>query len=298
MKIIEFPNVNIYSEKPKVFALGKFESLHIGHKEIFSRAREIANENGYELGIMIFNEREKDNILSLEERIMFLREYKPDYIMIFNRTKENFSKTKEEFEEHLKLINTKEVVIGEDFTYGNNREGDSQSISKIFKSNVVEDVKEAGEKVSTTRVFESINKADLEEYRKLMNHYFFYSGKVVKGLGNGKKFGMPTANVDYPTYKLDIHDGIFYSYVIYDGKRMPSLTSISSNPTLDAKTKTYETYIYDFDKDIYGEEIYVELIVKYRDPIKFNSIDELIEMLQKDKILGKEYFNTLKKGKI
>ncbi|NQX83291.1 MAG: hypothetical protein HRS50_01065, partial [Mycoplasmataceae bacterium] len=182
--------------------------------------------------------------------------------------------------------------------YGFNREGNLETINNFFNLEILEDVKLKEIKYSTTNIIKTIYNQDLIKYKNLMNQYFSYKGIIVKGLGNGKKFGMPTANVTYPVKKIDIGEGIFYSYVTYNKKRWNSLTSISYNPTLGANNKTYETFIYDFNENIYGKEIFVELIEKYRDPIKFSSIDELIKKLDEDKKIGKEYFIDLKKGKI
>lgn len=285
MKHIIFPTTTEFSNKPKVFVLGKFESIHLGHRKVLARAKEIALENKYEYGAMIFSQRPSDNLYSIEERIMFINEYKPDYIWEFTPNKENFSITHLEFEEMLLSMNVKTIVVGKNFMYGNNRQGNLETLKKKFEVIAFEI-----DEFSTTSVIQSIIDSDYVKFKELMNHYFFYKGNVVKGLGNGKKFNMPTANVEYPKYKISVNEGIYYSYVIYDGMRMPSLTSVSNNPTLNAKKITYETYIYDFDKDIYGEEIYVELVEKIRDPIKFESIEKLVDQLEKDKEIGREYF--------
>lgn len=286
MKKIIYPSTENINSNPKVAVLGKFETLHKGHKFLIWQGRQRADQESKELLVMFFSEREKDNFYSLEERLMFADQYKIDYALIFEPVKDNFAHKHTEFERYLKDLGVTDVIVGDDFRYGNNREGNIDTLSKEFNVQVINE--QASEKVAyrTSNLIKAIKEDDLETYKEIMDHYFFYKGKVVKGLGNGKKFGMPTANVEYPDYKIDINDGIYYSYVIYDGQRLPSLTSISYNPTLDAKEKTYETYIYNFDKDIYGEELYVELIEKYREPIKFNSIEELVAKLDEDKKLG------------
>ncbi len=292
MKLIKFPEqINNENNNPVVVVLGKFESIHLGHRELILEARKKSTEINGELLIMLFSQRKNKNFYSMEERIMFLKEYNPDYILEFEPNANNFALSYKKFNEYLKSFNTQHVVCGHDFKYGSNREGNVSTLEEEFNVIKLNELKFNNKSVRTSNIYDSLMSDDLNSYKEMMGHYFFYKGKVVKGKGNGKKFGMPTANVEYPKYKIDINEGIYYSYVIYDGQRLPSLTSISNNPTLDAKEITYETYIYNFDKDIYGEEIYVELIDKYRDPIKFNSIDELIEALQEDKKLGEKYFN-------
>ncbi len=291
MQKIIYPSTENISSNPKVAVLGKFESMHKGHKFLLWQGRQRACKESKELLVMFFSQREKDNFYSLEERLMFADSFKIDYALIFEPTKDNFTTKHTEFEQYLKDLGVTDVIVGDDFRYGYNREGNVDTLSKEFSVQVINEQSNEKFAYRTSNLIKALHEDDLETYKEIMEHYFFYKGEVVKGLGNGKKFGMPTANVEYPSYKIDINDGIYYSYVIYDGQRLPSLTSISSNPTLNATEKTYETYIYNFDKDIYGEQIYVELIEKYRDPIKFDSIEELIAKLEEDKKLGLNYFN-------
>lgn len=292
MKVINFPNkLNNENSNSIVAVLGKFNAMHLGHRELLKKGRELADENNSELLVMFFSEKESGNFYSFTERVMFATEYTPDYILEFEPKAENFNKTHIEFEDYLKENGVTDIICGHDFQYGKDREGNIDTLKEKFNVEVIDEFMINGKPVRSKTVYESIVTGDLKTFKEMMGYYFFYNGKVVRGMGNGKKFNMPTANVEYPKGKLNISEGIYYSYVIYKEKRLPSLTSISKNPTLDAQKVTYETYIYDFDEEIYGEEIFVELVEKYRDAIKFNSVEELIEALDKDKKLGLKYFN-------
>ncbi|BDU67691.1 MAG: riboflavin biosynthesis protein [Candidatus Tyloplasma litorale] len=291
-KIIKFPSIEKFSKKEKIIALGKFYSIHIGHKKILKTASDIAKKKELEFGTMIFSQRKIDNFYSLEERMEFINEFNPDFFLIFNPTKKNFSISYKEFENYLEKINVKEIVVGKDFKYGHNQEGDVSTLKKKFNVTIIKEIKNQKEKISSKKIFEELCKDNLDYYLKSLGHYFFYKGKVIHGKGIGTELDMPTANVEYPAYKININDGIYYSYVTYKNNKFPSLTSISTNPTISNDNKrTYESFIYNFDKTIYDEEIKVELIEKYRDPIKFDSIEELKNKLSQDKELGKTYFN-------
>ncbi len=292
MKIIKFPEINIEKSNNGIVAvLGKFEGMHLGHLELLKKGREIANENNLELLIMMFSQKAESNFYSFEERVMFANASKIDYVLEFEPNKENLSFNWKQFNEYLLSIGVKSVVCGHDFRYGQNREGSIETLSKDFEVLSIDEFKIDGASIRTSLLYESLDTDDLLKYKDTTGHYFFYKGIVVRGLGNGRKFGMPTANVEYPSYKINVNEGIYYSYVIYEGQRLPSLTSISTNPTLNADKVTYETYIYNFDEDIYDKEIYVELIEKFREPIKFESIEKLIDQLEEDKVTGKKYFN-------
>ncbi len=290
MKVIKYKEELDNTNKDIVAVLGKFESMHLGHKKLIRVASEFAYDNNSNLMLMMFSQREEGNFYSFKERVMFAKEFEIDYILEFEPNEENLSNTWEDFNLYLKNIGVTKVVCGPDFKYGKDREGNLETLKVDFEVKEIAEVLLDGLPIRTTTLFNAIKNDDLDLYKKMTGHYFFYDGVVVRGFGNGKKFGMPTANVSYPKHKININEGIYYSFVIYDGKRMPSLTSISKNPTLNAKEVTYETYIYNFDEDIYDEVIYVELIEKYRDPIKFNSIEELVDKLAEDKELGKDFF--------
>lgn len=291
MKKILFPQIIDSNNNRRVVVLGKFESMHIAHMKLIEEGRKIADNFNSDLIVMMFSEKENNNIYSLEERVMFAKKFNPNYILEFTPNKDNFNNSWEEFNSYLKENNVIKVVCGKDFKYGKNREGNIETLKKNFDVYEIEEIKIKNEPIKTSAIISCLKNDDLIKFKDMMNHYFFYKGKVVKGKGNGKKFNMPTANVEYPKYKIGINEGIYYSFLIHNGKRMPSLTSISKNPTLGENEVTYETYIFNFDKDIYYEDVYVELIEKYRNPIKFESINKLIEALKEDKKLGKKYFN-------
>ncbi len=292
MKKLIFPeNYKNESGKNIVAVLGKFELIHLGHKSLIKAGREIANQIDGDLMLMMFSQRLKDNFYTFEERVMLASQVKLDYVLQFDPKPDNFAKTWKDFNDYLKSMGVTHIVCGPDFVYGNNREGDIETLRGDFEVKVMEELLIDGVPVRTTNILKALQSDDLDTFRKMMSHYFFYKGEVVHGLKNGRKFGMPTANVRYPKEKIKVNDGVYHSYVIYNGLRMPSLTSISNNPTLNGKETTYETFIYDFHKEIYGEEIFVELIDKYRDPIKFDSIEQLVEKLKEDKKLGKKYFD-------
>ncbi len=94
MKRILFPEqINTENNNPKVVVLGKFESIHLGHRKLLEKGRQIATDEGKELVVMLFSEREINNFYSMEERLMFISEYKPDYVLEFKQVEENFKHT-------------------------------------------------------------------------------------------------------------------------------------------------------------------------------------------------------------
>ena len=117
------------------------------------------------------------------------------------------------------------------------------------------------------------------------------SGIVTKGKQRGKELGFPTANILLP---VAIDEGIYISHTIINNALFPSLTFIGASKTFNETKFQAETYILNFDRDLYGEEIRIELIKKIRNNKKFSSSDELIEQMNRDKMEAEEYFNENK----
>ncbi len=291
--IIRFPKPihNLNSDKNIVAVLGKLETMHKGHLKLIAKGRKIANTHNSQLLVMLFSERTRDNFYSFEERIMFANKYNPEYYLSFEPNPTNLQNDWKSFNKYLADAGVTHVVCGHDFRYGRNREGNIETLWEDFKVYEYEEIFVEGRNARTSELKKCVDEDDLVAFKEIMGHYFFYKGIVKRGKQKGRELGMPTINVEYPRYKLTVNEGIYFSYVIYDGKRWPSLTSISTNPSFnDGDDLKYETYIYDFNKEIYGEEVYVEIIDKIRDPIKVDSLDELKEILDQDKKLGEKFF--------
>lgn len=291
MKKTNFPKAKIFSNNPKVIVLGKFNSLHQAHLKLLEKAKCISEKENKELVIMMFCEKGTDNILSFEEKIKKLNKYLPTYLLFFKPNKKNFSITKDEFIKWLKKINVDSIVVGENFRFGNKAQGSTKDLKNNFKHvDVVNLLKYNSEIISTKKITTFLERKDFKMFKEFYGDFFSYEGNVVKGKSYGKKLNMPTANVDYPKDKFDLESGVYFSYAEYKNKTYPSLTSIAFNPTFNAKKKTYETFIFNFDKDIYGEILKIKIIDFYREQIKFDSFDELKEQLVKDKKRGEHFF--------
>ncbi len=291
--IIRFPKPirNLDNNKNIVAVLGKLETMHKGHLKLIAKGRKIANAHNAQLLVMLFSERTKDNFYSFDERIMFANKYNPEYYLSFEPNPTNFKTDWKSFNKYLSDAGVTRVVCGHDFRYGKNREGGIDTLWEDFKVYEYDEIFVEGRNARTSELKKCVENDDLVAFKEIMGHYFFYKGIVKRGKKLGRQLGMPTINVEYPRYKLTINEGIYFSYVIYDGRRFPSLTSISTNPSVnDGDDLKYETYIYDFDKEIYGEEVYVEIIDKIRDPIKTDSLEELKQILDQDKKLGEKFF--------
>ena len=171
MKKIIYPSTENVCSHSKVAVLGKFESMHKGHKFLLWQGRQRADQESKELLVMFFSQREKDNFYSLEERLMFANEYKIDYALIFEPTKENFTTKHTEFEQYLKDLGVTDIIVGDDFRYGNNREGNVDTLSKQFSVQVINEQSNEKFAYRTSNLIDAMKQDDLETYKEIMDHF-------------------------------------------------------------------------------------------------------------------------------
>jgi len=140
-----------------------------------------------------------------------------------------------------------------------------------------------GIKIGSTRIREDLDKGDLSEANFLLGREYTITGKVIKGHGIGKRLGFATANIDFTNYLLP-KLGVYFTKVIVDDKEYYGMTNVGKRPTFADTKITLETYIFDFNKDIYGETIGIKFIQFLRDEYYFSNKEDLIEQIKMDRI--------------
>ena len=181
----------------------------------------------------------------------------------------------------------KGLVVGPDFQMGKNREANVSKLSTLgkkqgFTLNVI-DVKEIkGLTVRSTSVRDALREGKIEEASKILGRNYSVEGNIVEGEKRGRQLGFPTANFDISADICIPANGIYATFIHVNGKQYLSATSIGTNPTFDVKQRTVETFIMDFNQNIYGFRPKLEFVSKLRDEIAFDSINLLIEQMTKD----------------
>ena len=194
----------------------------------------------------------------------------------------------------LDTLHSDEIIVGDNFRFGKNRTGDVRILKKLsslssYKFFSVPAVKRQGRIVSSSLIRTCLLKGDVEKANALLGHPFEIEGTVIKGHSRGKKLGFPTANIS--SKNEIIPQGIFFSYVCFQGQIFPSLTNIGTSPTFGPSKTQIESYIIDFNESLYGQTQKIHLLKKFRNEIKFNSSEPLIEQLKKDLAAAKSFFN-------
>lgn len=289
-----------------VVTLGNFDGVHLGHQEIFSRVRERAKEiqgtslvytfHPHPLSVLTAG-RQFLNITTLEEKLKLIEKAGIDVVICEPFTLEFSQLTAEEFVKNILWgqIGTKEIFVGEDYTFGSKRQGNIYFLSTMGKSlnfrvKIIESQVKDSIIVKSSKIRELIQMGEVEIARRLLGRYYSIAGQVIKGKGRGITLGYPTANIK-PNKALHPGIGVYAVWVKYENNQFPGAMNIGYNPTFSGPELSFEVHILDFNRDLYGKEIEISFVVRIREEKAFASPDELREKIDKDvsearKILG------------
>lgn len=297
-----YTNIEDFKSIPNpVVTTGTFDGVHLGHQKIISRLKEIAKTENGETVLLTFYPHPRmvlfpdDNELKMlntqQEKIDLLEQYGIDHLIIYPFTKEFSRLTSVEFVRNILVntIQTKRLVIGYNHHFGRNREGSFEHL-KEYGPLYGFDVEEIPAKdidsieISSTKIRNALLSGDVKTANNYLGHNFSITGKVVGGKKLGRTIGYPTANIDInDKYKIIPADGVYAVNVIHDGKILEGMLNIGNNPTVEGKGRSIEVNIFNFDKEIYGDDATIIFIERLRDEVKFNGLEQLKEQLAKDK---------------
>lgn len=289
-----------------VVAIGKFDGFHRGHQKLM---QELEKQQKRGLSTVVFTFVPspaaffsagkipiQDLTTTVEKRKIF-EQAKLDYLIEYPFFQEIADMEPEKYicEVLVKQLHAKCIVAGEDVSFGKKGAGNAQLLKSMAKEYgyeviIIDKVQYDGREVSSTYVREEVKSGNLELVKQLLGQPYHVSGTIVHGKKLGRTLGMPTVNILPPKEKLLPPNGVYYSYVTIDKKQYPSITNIGIKPTVDDRCLTgVESYIYDFEQDIYGKEIEVFLLKYKRPEMCFDSVENLKKQMQSDLADGRLY---------
>lgn len=301
MKIIN----GLENFEPLPFAVvtaGTFDGVHVGHQKILKRLTEIAKANNGQSVLITYwphprlvigssNNAELRLLSSFEEKAYLLANYGLDYLLVLSFTPEFAQLSSQDFVQQIlkDKIGTRKLVIGYDHRFGKNREGSFEHLQANagqygFEVEEIsrQDVDDVG--VSSTRIRKAIENADIQTANHYLGSYYLLSGQVVKGQQIGRTIGFPTANIaiDEP-HKLIPAQGVYAVRAFCGGNYWNGMLNIGTRPTVNGQNQSVEVNLFDFNQDIYGEKIRLELVAFMRPEQKFVNLAALQLQLYADK---------------
>lgn len=289
MKVIDYSKK---SSEPVILVLGFFDCLHIGHLKLIERARKIASETKSKVCLFTFENADTTDggsVLSFSERAEKAERHGVEIVLKANFDERFRSTAPEEFLGELySTLDIKGIVCGYDYTFGFKAEGKVDTLAEFCKEKkipleVVEKQEFNGVRISTTLVKSLLKEGKIAEANEILGEPYFMDGVVVEGRQVGRTLGFPTANTEADETKFKIKDGVYKTLVVVDGKEYEGITNYGARPTFGLTSVTVETYLKNFDGNLYGKKITVKFLAYIRDIVKFSDKNELVKQLERDK---------------
>ena len=284
-----------------VITTGSFDGVHTGHAQIIAQLlKEAENINGTPV-LITFYPHPKQIVQIKDKPLFVINTPQEKYVLLQNMGIKNivvvpFDKSFSELSAQdyinkflVQKFNPAIVVVGYDHRFGNNREGDFDLLKKAGANNGFE-VKEIPEHIlkditiSSTKIRNAIQTGNIEMAASYLGYDYFFSGKVIQGNRLGRTIGYPTANVFVENEnKLIPADGVYAVDIQLVERKLKGMMNVGMRPTVDGKQRTIEVNIFNFDEDIYGEDLKITLKKHLRSELKFAGLDELKAQLARDK---------------
>ncbi|MEG1778999.1 MAG: bifunctional riboflavin kinase/FAD synthetase [Oscillospiraceae bacterium] len=304
--MIVFTSLENIKTPPTAIALGLFDGVHMGHQEVIQYAV-AAKKEGLIPAVFTFTtggtsdarpESKKDSqyILTNDLKEKFLEEIGIETIFQIPFL-EFRGLTPEQFVKNIVIdtFNAKKIICGFNFHFGKNASASAEDMIKIAHKYDVEVIKVDGvmwdgDAISSTRIRNSLYEGDISSVNAMLNKPYAIRGKVMYGNRIGRTIQFPTINQYFGKDQLVPRHGVYASFVEVDGKIHPGVTNIGTKPTIGVNDPLSETYILDFDRDLYGEYITLNLLEFIRPEQKFDGIDSLRAQIAKDTVTAQHIY--------
>jgi len=301
---------NYDNRQPSVVTIGTFDGVHIGHRKILERLIAYGREHQLQSTLLTFFPHprmvlQKDNQIKLlntiEEKSAILERLGLDCLIIHPFTLEFSRKSATDFVREILVekLRVKRIIIGYDHRFGRNRNAnirDLQSFGNILEFSVEEiPAQEIDEvSVSSTKIRKALESGDLETANAYLGYEYMLTGTVEAGKKLGRDLGFPTANLRIEAnYKLIPASGVYLVRSALSGREVYGMMNIGTNPTVDGSRRHIEVHFFDYQGDLYGSPLQVDLLKRIRDERKFDSLDALKNQLGQDRLRAQELIRGL-----
>lgn len=297
---------NFINEEKTFVTIGTFDGVHYGHQKILEKLILEAKKTGKKSVLLTFfphprmvlqKDASIELINTITEREKLLKKTGLDYLIIHPFSREFSRTTALEFVRDILVnkFNISKLIIGYDHHFGKNREGNIQQLTEysyLYDFTVEEipaqDVDDVS--VSSTKIRHALHAGNLKTANRYLGYNFMLNGVVVNGKKLGGKIGYPTANISIEEdYKLIPKTGVYVVKATINKNSVFGMMNIGNRPTVNGNYQTIEVHFFDFNQDLYGKKLTIELLYFLRNEEKFDSLDALIHQLKEDEKTAKNY---------
>jgi riboflavin kinase/FMN adenylyltransferase len=292
---------------PTLLTIGVFDGVHLGHLHLLGHLAARAREQGCTAGVVTFKSHpekvlgRRDTlpwICTLQERVRLLKAAGMGVVAPVTFTRGVAGLTARDFVLLLKKnLNMRGLVLGPDFALGRGRQGSPEYLQQLggelgFRVEVVKPARLSGEIISSSAIRQLLAEGRISEVNAMLGRYFSLEGRIMQGDQRGRTLGFPTANLKVQPEQAMPRDGVYATLAHICKRTLPSVTNIGVRPTFDGLKHLIETFIFDFNEDIYRRKLTIELAARLRDELKFTSAAELKDQMALDVEKARDILNN------
>jgi len=303
-------NQSLASSKP-ILTMGNFDGIHLGHQALLRAVVDEARGRGGSSVVLTFEphplkvlapEHAPRLILTHKDKMRLLQSSGVDLVMIQTFDPTFASLEAKEFVQRYLVgrLRVHKIWVGRDFRFGKGRKGRVEDLIHCagesgFEVGIVDPVVEGGVRVSSSHIRKLIEQGRVREVFPLLGRCHFVSGRVVRGHQRGRQLGFPTANIAAQTEVLPL-DGIYATLFQTDQREWSSVTNIGHNPTFGGAARTVESYLMDFEGDLYGQSVRLFFVERIREEKEFATAELLVEQMKQDVLSAQEILSKMRTG--
>jgi len=294
---VETELAELSPKKDMLLTIGVFDGVHLGHKYLISQLMEQAQQQNLLSGVVTFRQHPREVLsprtklpflTNLTEKVNLLKDEGIDAIVTLSFTRELAGLTADQFVALLKkYLRMRGLIIGPDFALGRRREGNADTLSKLgrdmnFVVTVIPPMTVNGEVVSSTAIRNALAEGNMKRVTNLIGHSFSLQGRVTTGVGRGSGLGFPTTNLEVDPKQALPADGVYATWAHFDDQAYQSVTNIGQQPTFGGNGRTVETYILNYNGNLYGCELKIDVVARLRDEKRFDTVEDLKKQIAED----------------
>jgi len=297
---------NAEIQRPTVLTLGVFDGLHLGHQLIMQTVVERARSLNAAPTVITFDphpravlhpESAPPLLQTFDQKIEGFGVMGIEQTIVVRFTKAFSNVSAEDFLNDVVIdrLHAREVYLGKGFAFGHNREGNIELLRRLgdelgFVAGEVPEVKLRGQRVSSSKIRQLLAQGQVNLARRMLGRPYGVEGRVERGSERGHKLGFPTANL-HPNNRVIPRNGVYVTGTLIDGQWRRSVTNVGVRPTFgDVSEPSVETFVLNWDGDLYGDVVRVRFLYRLRDERKFGSVEELTSQIKTDVVRAQSYF--------